>query len=62
MVWSCAAGGGRSDAWRAGLEFVRVGPAGREAIRRYLRERSLARMVENYADLGAKNLRRVFTG
>ena len=58
LAWTGRAGAG----WRAGLEFVRVGPRAREAIRGFVRELCVEKMIRDYADVEEKNLRRVFTG
>jgi PilZ domain len=62
LTWSEKVTGDGSTTWRAGVQFTRLGAVGREAIRRQLQARSVQSMIDNYADLDAKNLRRVFTG
>jgi hypothetical protein len=61
LSWSVRIRENGAAAWRLGLTFVKTGPSSREAIRRFLQETAVRRMIENYADLGQKNLRRVFT-
>jgi len=47
---------GRSG-WQAGLQFTRVGPQARAAIRAFLRDRAIRTMLETYQDPRSKNLR-----
>lgn len=61
LSWSVRIREDGAAAWRLGLAFLRTGPSSREAIRRHLQETAVQRMIDTYADLKKKNLRRVFT-